>query len=169
MTPASLLAAERIHRHTPTSRSATSGQGAFCSSLWWPRGDYVDRVITVSRLDARSAQAYLHGKGRANLDGAVSANLDASDIPLSLLNLFLPAKERLSGQISALTVVASGQTRAPDLTASIDLDQPGVTVISPAAAGQNLIETRYGIDSIRSSKITPDGTRRVSSADSGCQ
>lgn len=118
------------------------------------QADYANRVITVNRLDARSAQAYLHGQGRANLDGAVSASLDASDVPLSLFNLFLPAKERLSGQISALTVVASGQTRSPDLTASVDLDQPAVTVTTPSTATQGEMQIRYAIDSVRSSKIT---------------
>jgi hypothetical protein len=141
--------------HADISTTGLSAEGVPLDSLS-AEGGYADHVVTVSRLDAHGQEAYLHGSGRADLheQGSVDASLDASDVPLALFNTFLPLSKRLSGQIGALTVVASGKTQAATLTASVDLDQPAVTVTTPATVDKQEIVTRYGIDSIRSSKIT---------------
>ena len=61
-------------------------------------------------------------------------SIDASNVPLSLANLFLPPDRRLSGTVSELTVQAIGtDTQSPDLIASVNLDKPAVTVTTPAA------------------------------------
>ncbi|HEX5324912.1 MAG TPA: hypothetical protein VFW40_14085, partial [Capsulimonadaceae bacterium] len=85
---------------------------------------YANKTIAVDQLEARGEAAYLSASGTIDLDGPVNAHMEASNIPLSEFNQFLPTGSKLGGDVSDLTVVASGQTRAPDIVASLTLDHP---------------------------------------------
>ena len=122
--------------------------------------NYQNRIITVNQLHAASERAFLTASGTANLDGDIAANLDASDIPLALLQSLYPASapylRLLPREISALSVNASGPTRSPNLLGSINLSNPDTT-----AAGA--VPT-FALDRVRSGAITlasavPDGPK----------
>jgi hypothetical protein len=74
--------------------------------------------------------AYLELTGKVDLSGSVDATLEASGFDLSILNPFLPVRSDISGTIEDLTVVATGATVAPDLEASISVDDPGYGTFS---------------------------------------
>ena len=129
-----------------------------------------DHILTVNSLDAASERGSLEASGRADLSrdghgdlkGDVVANLDATNLPLSLLNTLLPQPTNevrsLTGELSSLSVSASGPTRAPNLTASVTLASPGLAVGPP---GKPPIVT-YALDRVRSGAIalttpTPGG------------
>ena len=114
-----------------------------------------NHVLTVDTLRATSASAFLEASGRADLNGGITASLDASNIPLALLNPLVPqsaAIERrtLTGELGSLSVTASGLTRAPDLTASVNLTDPGVAVGVPGKPAS----LTYALDRIRSGAIS---------------
>lgn len=116
------------------------------------------RVVTVSALDARAGDADLHAEGRADLDGPLTASLDASNVPLALLNGLIPqsssgAERRVSGTLSDLSVQASGLTRAPTLVGSLNLDEPTLELGDAKDGG-----SRYALDSIRTGAVTLSGT-----------
>ena len=136
------------------------------------QADVDPHTITVQSVDARSAQAYLHGAGTIGRDddGKVAATLDASNVPLALFNTLLApdydteghlkTSRALSGQVGNLTVAASGRTLAPDLTASLSLDRPALEVTDyslpgdPSVTSKTPKTTRYALDSVRSSALT---------------
>lgn len=113
---------------------------------------YQNRIVTVHQFRTTSERAFLDASGTANLDGDIAANLDASNIPLALLGTAYPAAAPilrvLPREISALSVNASGPTRAPSLIGSISLSNPeGAAPGGPDAPA-------FGFDRIRSGAIT---------------
>ncbi|MDQ2799486.1 MAG: translocation/assembly module TamB domain-containing protein, partial [Armatimonadota bacterium] len=114
--------------------------------------DYANRVVSLHSLSASSARAFLQVSGRADLDGKISGTLDASNIPLALFQSFAPNADAafrvLPREISALSVTASGPTRAPDLVASVSLANPAVASSASDSAAT------YSLDRIRSGAIT---------------
>ncbi|MDQ2687002.1 MAG: translocation/assembly module TamB domain-containing protein, partial [Armatimonadota bacterium] len=163
--------------HVGIKASGLQAGGVPVNSLT-AQGDFNPQLVTVQSVDVRSDQAYLHGAGTAGLgdNGQIAATLDASNVPLALFNtlshvvpLLKPtydseghqvATRRLSGEIGNLTVAVSGRTLAPDLTASLSLDQPALEVTTysqpgdPSVTSKTPQTTRYGLDSVRSSVIT---------------
>lgn len=113
--------------------------------------DYRDRTVTVHQLRATNERAFLNASGKANLDGAITASLDASNIPLAPLRLapyFNPqdndlaharqatldaALGALPREISALSVNVSGPTRSPNLVGSVSLSNPEGSALKAAA------------------------------------
>lgn len=114
--------------------------------------DYHDRTFALHRLRATGERGFLNASGTANLDGDIAGTLDASNIPLALIGSALPAAAPylrvLPREISALSVNASGLTRAPDLIGSINLSNPETVVPGESAA------PAYALDRIRSGAIT---------------
>ena len=110
-----------------------------------------DRTITVSSLKATSARAFLSASGTANLDGAINAGVDASNIPLALLRTAVPSTgpylNLLPREISALSVNASGPTRSPNFVGSISLANPEGAKPGPG-------ESTLALDRVRSGTIT---------------
>jgi len=117
--------------------------------------DYHDRIVTVHQLRATNERAFLNASGTADLDGDITASLDASNVPLAPLGLlpyFNPpdadlARARqatrnaalgaLPREISALSVSASGPTRSPNLIGSVSLSNPegsAPRVVAPKVA-----------------------------------
>ncbi len=111
----------------------------------------VNRTITVNALKATSARAFLSASGTANLDGAINASVDASNIPLALLRTAVPSAgpylNLLPREISELSVNASGPTRSPNYIGSISLANPEGTKPSPG-------DSALALDRIRSGTIT---------------
>ncbi len=111
----------------------------------------VNRTITVNALQATSARAFLSASGTANLDGAINASVDASNIPLALLRSAVPSAgsylSLLPREISALSVNASGPTRSPNYVGSISLANPEGMKPSPG-------DSFLALDRIRSGTIT---------------
>ena len=139
--------------------------------------EFHDRIVTVHHLHATSARAFLSASGTANLDGDLTASLDASNIPLALLGTVFPAASpflrALPREVSALLVNASGPTRSPNLVGSISLSNPegaapkvatiniqagkkGVGKVAKPAAEETVVADTpaYALDSIRSGAIT---------------
>ncbi len=121
------------------------------------RASLADHVVTVADVTASNARASLEASGRADLrpGGTLNASLDATNIPLSLLDALLPqpaAQKRrtLTGEIGSLSVSASGPTAAPDLTASVALADPGVSIGTPGRPPR----VAYSLERIRSGAIT---------------
>ncbi len=116
--------------------------------------DYKNNIITVHQIHAASERAFLNASGTANLDGNIDADLDASDIPLALLQTVVPTAAPylriLPREISALSINASGPTRSPNYLGSINLSNPevaGVKAVAGAVPG-------FALDRIRSGAIT---------------
>ena len=121
----------------------------------------VNRTITVKALKATSARAFLSASGTANLDGAINASVDASNIPLALLRSAVlsagPYLNLLPREISALTVNASGPTRSPNYVGSISLANPEGAKPSPQDSALALDRVRSG--TITVSSPTPDAPK----------
>ena len=106
------------------------------------QGSMSGRTVTLENFSATGDRAYIEAQGNADLDGKIQGTLDASGIPLSLFNAYLPGSRALTGELSSLTVTASGPTKEPDLTASVTLDKPAITlksaqdIMSPALSVQ---------------------------------
>jgi len=138
---------------------------------------YKGRTVTVHRLRATSARAFLSASGTADLDGDVAASVDASNVPLALLGTAFPAAapflRALPREVSALSVNASGPTRSPNLVGSVSLSNPEGAAPKPAViplaagkkrgkksdkgAAQEVVASdtpAYALDSIRSGAIT---------------
>ena len=117
--------------------------------------DYANRVVTVHSLRAKSDRAFLNASGRADLDGDLTASVDASSIPLALLGTVLPSARAglrvLPREISTLSVEASGPTRSPNLVGSITLSNPEGA--APAGAADT---PAFALDRVRSGRITLD-------------
>ena len=153
--------------------------------------DYRNRVVTVHHFRATSARAFLNASGTANLDGDIAASVDASNIPLAFLGTVLPAAApaffnppdvdskrlrqaaldtalgALPREISALSVVASGPTRAPNLVGSVSLANPDT---APANGLGGQAGPSYALDRIRTGAITlapatPGGPRVLTVSD----
>ncbi|MEO7715006.1 MAG: translocation/assembly module TamB domain-containing protein [Capsulimonas sp.] len=119
--------------------------------------EYANRVVTLDSLRISNEKSLLTASGTADLDGAIDATLEASYVPLSIFNTFLPKTRSLGGEVSSLYVSASGQTKSPDLTASISLTNPGLQArVKPAVVSgtESADQSVYTLDSIRSSTIT---------------
>ena len=122
---------------------------------------YAGRVATLDSLRISNDKSLITASGRADLDGKIDASLDASYIPLSVFDSFLPKTRSLGGEISSFSVSASGQTKSPDLAASISLTNPGLQArVKPGAAPGTAVadSSVYTLDSIRSSTITVGAT-----------
>jgi autotransporter translocation and assembly factor TamB len=115
-------------------------------------------ILSVSELRAVNQSAYLEASGQADLrpGGVLSADLDASNIPLSLLDSLVPQpaskinQRTLIGEIGSLSVSASGPTAAPNLTGSIALSNPGLAIGMPGKPPNAI----YSLERIRSGAIT---------------
>ena len=140
--------------------------------------DYHDRIVTVHQVRATNERAFLNVSGTANLDGDIAADLDASNIPLTLLGTAFPPAaaylRALPREVSALSVTASGPTRSPNLVASVSLSNPegaapgAAPIVTRAvkkaakgggkkAQGEEVVSAdtpAYAFDSIRSGAIT---------------
>ena len=139
--------------------------------------DYRDRVITLHQLRATNERAFLNVSGKADLDGDLTASLDASNIPLALVGTAFPAAapylRALPREVSALSVNASGPTRSPNLIGSVSLSNPEgaapKAAVIPVQAGKKGAKKSskpapeetavadapvYALDSIRSGAIT---------------
>lgn len=124
----------------------------------------IDRdLVTVPEVKLTGPTTLVTASGKANLKGDLDATLDASGIPLTALNPWLPSARFAGGEISDLSVTASGATRSPDLTASVDISQPSIAV-GPAApetvaaaanipASASSVSSTYKLDRIRSGAI----------------
>lgn len=114
--------------------------------------DYANRVVSLHSLSASSERAFLQASGRADLDGKISGTLEASNIPLTLFQSFAPNADAafrvLPREISALSVTASGETRSPDLIASVSLANPAA---APSASDS---AATYSLDRVRSGAIS---------------
>ena len=120
-------------------------------------------VIHLTTLHATNLNAYLDALGTADLNGDITATLDASNIPLSLFQPLLPKTRKLGGTVTTLYVEASGKTSSPDFMASFGVASPSLTVERPPdKPGSNttkiasvpISSEHYVLDSIRSEKIT---------------
>ncbi|MBV9850259.1 MAG: translocation/assembly module TamB domain-containing protein [Armatimonadetes bacterium] len=114
-----------------------------------------NHVLTLDTLRATSERAFLEASGRADLNGDMTVTLDASNFPLALLNPLLAQPDvveqrTLTGELGSLSVTASGPTRAPNLTASINLANPGFAIGVPGKPPA----TEYALDRVRSGAIT---------------
>lgn len=111
----------------------------------------LNRTVTVSSLKATSARAFLSASGTADLDGAINASVDASNIPLALLRTAVPSAgpylSLLPREISTLTVNATGPTRSPNYVGSISLANPEGVKPPPG-------EATLALDRVRSGTIT---------------
>jgi len=109
----------------------------------------VNRTVTVNALKATSARAFLSASGTANLDGDLSAAVDASNIPLALLRSVVPSAgpylTLLPKEISSLTVNAAGPTYSPNYVGSVSLANP---------EGDKTGASTLALDRIRSGTIT---------------
>ncbi len=112
----------------------------------------LNRVVTVRALKATSARAFLSASGTADLDGGLSAGVDASNIPLALVRSAFPSAgpylNLLPREISALSVNATGPTRSPNYVGSISLANPERE--GPKALGASSL----ALDRVRSGLIT---------------
>ena len=123
---------------------------------------YGEGRVDVASLEARGKpDAYLSASGNVDPKGALSARLEASGIDLAPLNSFVALPKPLSGQIGDLTVIAQGETRAPDITASLTLDNPSYGSFSVQQTGQR--PDRPGWKSDRHRR-DPDRQRRKDAA-----
>jgi len=130
------------------------------------------RVVTVRQFRATSARAFLNLTTTADLDGDAVGDLDASNIPLALLETAVPSAapllRALPREISDLSVDASGPIRAttpggplhvPNLVGSISLSNPEAPPAPPptlADGGQTDKKTKKGKKSRKSDKKGPD-------------
>ena len=158
----------------PAARLTASAENLLVSGVpigtMTAQASLANHVVTLDSLHATSERAFLEASGRADLNGDIAANLDASDFPLALLDPLLPqpATERrtLTGELSSLSVSASGPTRAPNLTASITLANPGLAVGLPGKPPS----VTYALERVRSGAITlttptPGGAQVLSITD----
>jgi autotransporter translocation and assembly factor TamB len=67
---------------------------------------------------------YLDAKGSVDTAGLLNAKLEASGFSLSLLDPYLPKHGHATGTLSDFSLVASGETRAPEVATSITFDKP---------------------------------------------
>ncbi|MDQ2688457.1 MAG: hypothetical protein M3Y28_11390, partial [Armatimonadota bacterium] len=113
-----------------------------------------NRVITVHSLRARSDRAFLNASGTADLDGPISATVDASNIPIALIKTAVPAAapflRLLPREVSALSVQATGPTQSPNLLGSVSLSNPDNPVGTPLPADA----PAYALDRIRTGTVT---------------
>ncbi len=111
----------------------------------------LNRTVTVSALKATSERAFVSASGTADLDGAINASVDASNIPLALLRTAVPSAgpylNLLPREISALSVNATGPTRSPNYVGSISLANPEGAKPGPG-------DSTLALDRIRSGTIT---------------
>jgi autotransporter translocation and assembly factor TamB len=104
--------------------------------------------------------AFLEIQGSLDTSGPINARIEASGFNLSLLDPFLPKKANVGGTLSDLSVVASGNTSAPDISASI-------TLTKPSYAGFALDRIDSGEIDIKDSHLSINGltfTKEMASA-----
>jgi opacity protein-like surface antigen len=134
-------------------------------------GTFANRVITVPNFRATQGGAFVQASGTADLDGKMVADVDVSNVPLSMFNSLIPHSRVLSGKISTLSATLSGLTRSPDVQASISIANPELALRPPATAPVVAAPTKtdgkgaktaaveqagptYKLDEIRSGTIT---------------
>jgi len=133
-----------------------------------PVGGKLHRVVTVRQLRATSARAFLNLTTTADLDGDAVADLDASNVPLALLETAVPSAapilRALPREISDLSLDASGPIRAtkpggplhvPNLVGSISLSNPE-TPPAPPPPPTDSGKGKKGKKSKKSDKKAPD-------------
>ncbi|MBC7804884.1 MAG: translocation/assembly module TamB domain-containing protein [Akkermansiaceae bacterium] len=99
-------------------------------------GSLVGETATVASLQIVSGSSTITGSGTAGIgeNGQVSALLDSNAVSLDLVRAFVPTLP-LSGSL-ALSVIASGPTKTPNVQAS--LEGQDILVVSRTAAGEKL-------------------------------
>jgi hypothetical protein len=81
--------------------------------------------VSITELLATGPNnAFMQASGTVDPAGVVNAQLEVSNLSLNLLNPYLPHGASVGGTMSDFTLLAAGKFRAPDLTASIELDKP---------------------------------------------
>ena len=120
-------------------------------------------IVTVPQITLSGDRSVIKASGHADLKGQIDASLEALGIPLTALNPWIGSMKFAAGDISDLSINASGSTRSPDLTASFDLTGPAIAV-GPAAP-QTIVSAagvppaapsatpRYALERIRSGAI----------------
>ncbi len=101
---------------------------------------YSGGTTTVSSLEARGPVEYLSANGSFTPNGPLDAHVDASDFPLSFVHLIDPALPNIGGNLSDLTLVATGDAAQPVVNASISL--------------ANVTDGAVSVDRIDSGRIT---------------
>ncbi len=91
---------------------------------------YGNHTVNINQFVGRGETAYATASGTVDLQGPIDAHFEASNISLAAFNFYLPAGSKLSGEVSDFTCEASGETRAPDLVASLTLEHPGYNSFS---------------------------------------
>ncbi len=101
---------------------------------------YHHGVYNIATLEGRGPVEYISGSGTIDTHGTLDAQIEASNIPLQLLQPLIPGHELLGGDISDITAIASGTAMQPQVVGSISMS--GVTV------------KKVTLDRIDSGKIT---------------
>lgn len=98
----------------------------------------------------RQGEALVTADGSLQFDGPINANVEGSGINLALLRPWFPLSIPYGGRLG-FTVVASGQTRRPDLMASVDVTDPsfaGVQFDVLTVPVATVREGQIGIDTL---------------------
>ncbi|MGE5531881.1 MAG: hypothetical protein ACM3VW_07200, partial [Bacteroidota bacterium] len=93
------------------------------------RGTVTTTGVQDMALALRQGEALVTVDGSAVFDGPIDASIEGTGINLAQLRPWVPLDIPYAGRLG-FTVVASGRTRAPDLTASVDVTNPSFAGVS---------------------------------------
>lgn len=112
---------------SPTAVADIRGQRLVLDQRDFPNLEAKGTVNSVGIQDMavalRQGEALVTVDGDLQFDGPINANLEGSGINLAQLQPWIPLNIPYGGRVG-FTVVASGQTRRPDLKASVDISNP---------------------------------------------
>ncbi|BDI33065.1 hypothetical protein CCAX7_51160 [Capsulimonas corticalis] len=121
---------------------------------------YVNRLVSIDAdnpLRIANDRTLLTAEGSADLDGKIDADFEASYVPLSIFDSFLPKTRTLTGEISNVRVDAMGLTKSPDLTASVNVTDPGYQArpkVAAVAGTSTDDQSVYTLGGIKATTIT---------------
>jgi len=78
--------------------------------------------------EAKQADALITAEGTLEFDGEVSMLIEGSGIELTRYEKWMPLETDITGELG-FTIAASGKTRKPQVRASIDVMEPGISGI----------------------------------------
>jgi hypothetical protein len=111
----------------PTAVADVNGKKLVLDQRSFPdvqgRGTVTTTGIQDMSLALRQGEALVTVDGSLLFDGPINASLEGTGINLAQLRPWLPVDIPYGGKLG-FTVVASGLTHAPDLTASVDISNP---------------------------------------------
>lgn len=137
---------------SPTAVADVAGEGLVLDGRAVPdltgKGTVSAEGVRGMSLAASQGEALITAEGDLAFDGPIKATVEGSGINLGLLRPWVPLELPYGGRLD-FTVVATGQTRHPDLMASVD-------VTNPTFAGVGFDVLTVPLATVREGQITVD-------------